>query len=134
MKWEFLYENKKKTCLIDVPFKSTPNINVMMAVENATEYDVCQRAATNLVDSKFFFWSPNINPLGKQHTSNCYVFKFCSETNSTILMFAGSTYRRIEHHVKECKLPSLGRIINIPVPINSRGNYGMGCKQLVCNR
>jgi len=62
-------------------------------MERVETLDICRHAATNIPNSKFFFWSSNLNPIfGKP--SNCYVFKDCTEKNQTSLKLPGCTYQR----------------------------------------
>ena len=92
--WKIHLVNSKKTCHIDIPFNSSPTVNIIMVVEHAKSLDNCRNAVSEHPDSNFFFWSLNDNPLGRNGTSNCYSFKTCSKTDSTTLIFPGNTYQR----------------------------------------
>ena len=95
--WKIFLSNKRETCLIDLPLKdASRGVNVLLVMENVESLDICRLAATNTSHSKFFFWSTHLNPLGKLHTSNCYVFKDCDEKDQTTLKFPGYTYQRDE--------------------------------------
>ena len=90
-------KNKLTTCLVDEPQNIESNNNVILAFKNAETFNVCKREATELAKGnsgvKYFFWSSNLNPLGKPKTSNCYVFKSCTEKSRTSLKFPGDTYQ-----------------------------------------
>ena len=99
-KWISVLKNKLSTCLVEEHLNIGSNNNVILAFKEAENFNVCKREATEFAkensEVKYFFWSSNLNPLGKPKTSNCYVFKDCAEKSRTSLKYPGDTYQLIE--------------------------------------
>ena len=95
--WTVLMKNKPTTCLIGKPINHESDNNVLLVFKSAENFEVCKREATNFAkensEAKYFFWSSNLNPLSKPETSNCYVFKSCTEKARTSLKHPGDTFQ-----------------------------------------
>ena len=93
--WHIFLNDKKYTCNIHLPLKDEGSSTLIMGYRAET-WDHCERHATNYVynnhDKKFLFWSPNVEPLGKKMSSNCYLFRTCLVQKRGSLKYAGNTY------------------------------------------
>ena len=94
--WIILLKDRKSTCDIDLAFKPTGNVNVIMGYR-AENWKACNHESTKYTcvnqDAKFMFWSSKPKPFGKNISLNCYLFRTCLVGNRASLIDPGNTYK-----------------------------------------
>ena len=95
-KWSILFKYTKATCDIDLPFNRKESVNVIMGYR-AESWNACKREATNYAcinqHAKYLFWSKSPEPLRKNISVNCYLFRTCLVGNRATLIDPGNTYK-----------------------------------------